>query len=537
LHFSPTSSTYSTNRNFTVNVLVDSTDQAMNAAEGVINFPTDKLRVIGISKSGSIFSLFVQEPSFSNSGTTGNVRFEGVVLNPGFIGRSGKIISITFQAVREGVAAVSFASGSVLANDGQGTNILTPPLGTAAFSLQESATPPTLGEPTALPPRPVIKHLIKNLQGEIVLSQTSEEEAGWISSQFSRFTWLVPGGVIGVTSLVDSSSVSDPGKKSEGLFDNKSVDGLSEGSHYFHIRFINNVGAGPILHYRFMVDLTPPRPFNINFVDGDTSPNPRPRLLFSTIDDLSGLDHYEMKIGDGDWFDPKDIFEGAYVLPKQAPGARQILVRAFDKGGNFAEARNRLNVVPIASPTITRYPKNITSPGEQLIIGGTSLPNATIEINMTKRSKTIILFDTKADAAGNWEGVYKNIIPSGRYDVWAKQILDTGAESLASRSVYIRVNSIFFVVFEWLKNIGGVIILILIFGAGLAVVGYYFWYKLKLFHKKLKKETREAREALERGIKHVRKEVKRERPAGKISKELEAVEEVVKKELKDIEKL
>jgi flagellar biosynthesis protein FlhB len=149
----------------------------------------------------------------------------------------------------------------------------------------------------------------------------------------------------------------------------------------------------------------------------------------------------------------------------------------------------------------------------------------------------VVMLDAKANEAGNWQAVYKNNIPSGSYEVWAKQILESGAESLASNSVYIRVNSIFLIVFDWVTNIGGALIVVLIFIVGLLVSVYYFWHKLKMLREKMRKEARQAREALESGLKHVRKEAHRDLAGKKIEQELEAIEEVVKKEIKDIEKL
>ena len=92
LYFSPSSGTYNTGRNFTVSVKV-STNVPVNAVSAVINYPNNNLEAVGISKTGSVVNLWVQEPSFSNTDSLGNVRFEGVVLNPGFIGSLGKIIT------------------------------------------------------------------------------------------------------------------------------------------------------------------------------------------------------------------------------------------------------------------------------------------------------------------------------------------------------------------------------------------------------------------------------------------------------------
>ena len=54
LYFSPSSGSYTVGTTLSVSVYVSSTDQAMNAASGIISFPQDKLEVTSLSKSGSI---------------------------------------------------------------------------------------------------------------------------------------------------------------------------------------------------------------------------------------------------------------------------------------------------------------------------------------------------------------------------------------------------------------------------------------------------------------------------------------------------
>jgi len=107
---------------FEVSVYVKSTDQAINACEAEISFPTDKLEVLSVSSKNSIFNLMVQNPTFSNK--TGAIGFSGVVLNPGFTGASGRMITLSFKAKNPGTAKLNFNSAQVLANDGLGTDIL-----------------------------------------------------------------------------------------------------------------------------------------------------------------------------------------------------------------------------------------------------------------------------------------------------------------------------------------------------------------------------------------------------------------------------
>jgi hypothetical protein len=132
LSYSPASGSYTVGKTFTVGIYAGSADQAMNAASGVVSFPPDKLQVVSISKAGSIFSVWVQEPSYSN--TVGTVSFEGIILNPGYKGASGKILTVTFKVKAAGTASITFSSSSALANDGLGTNILKG-IGTAKFVL------------------------------------------------------------------------------------------------------------------------------------------------------------------------------------------------------------------------------------------------------------------------------------------------------------------------------------------------------------------------------------------------------------------
>ena len=146
LYFSPASGSYAVGKTFSANVYVSSADQAMNAAGGVISFPEDKLEITSLTKSGSIIGLWVQDPSFSNG--AGTVNFEGIVLNPGFSGSGGKIMTINFKVKSAGSAGLNFSSGSILANDGAGTNILDG-MGSASYQLSGGTPSPTTPtEPT-----------------------------------------------------------------------------------------------------------------------------------------------------------------------------------------------------------------------------------------------------------------------------------------------------------------------------------------------------------------------------------------------------
>ncbi|MFH1473137.1 MAG: cohesin domain-containing protein [bacterium] len=105
-----------------VTMLVNAPNLPINSVESTVTFPTDKLEITSISKESSIFSLWIQEPSFSNK--DGLVTFIGGLPAPGFIGLAGNIFTMSFRVKEEGHAVVNITNAQVLANDGLGTNIL-----------------------------------------------------------------------------------------------------------------------------------------------------------------------------------------------------------------------------------------------------------------------------------------------------------------------------------------------------------------------------------------------------------------------------
>lgn len=161
ISIAPSAQSVSVGNIFTVQVLVNTLNQYINNGEAVIQFPTDMLEVVSLTKSSSIFSLWVEEPQYSNN--TGKITFNGGVANPGYNGSGGSVASITFRANKTGNASIIFTDGAVRANDGLGTNILTnkisgsvqivmPKVAAPAVekdSVVEDVTPPEIFTPTA----------------------------------------------------------------------------------------------------------------------------------------------------------------------------------------------------------------------------------------------------------------------------------------------------------------------------------------------------------------------------------------------------
>jgi hypothetical protein len=74
LSISPRSGDYKVGSTFKLSIYAASADQALNTVAGSLTFPPSLLEVTSLSKEGSVFGLWIREPSFSN--TAGNVSFE-----------------------------------------------------------------------------------------------------------------------------------------------------------------------------------------------------------------------------------------------------------------------------------------------------------------------------------------------------------------------------------------------------------------------------------------------------------------------------
>ena len=336
LYLSPPSGTYTVGTTFSVKIKVNSNGQAINAAEGTLIFNPAEVEVIKISKSDSIFGFWTTEPSFSNS--LGNIVFGGGTPD-NFTGSSGTIIAITFNAKAVASAQVNFSSGSVLAADGKGTNVLGNIIGGVYTLKAKIIIPPSeevspeseyipLATPEGAPVAPV------------VFSFTHSESNKWYSNNNPEFSWKASSDVTAVKLLINKIPTSLPTVLYDVPITEKKIEDLRDGVWYFHIRFKNEQGWGGILHKKVLIDTKLPEPFEIKVNNEGDSANPSPVLHFETTDSLSGVECYEIKIGEKDTISitVADVKSNPYKIPAQRPGMHTIIVKAFDMAGNSTTA-------------------------------------------------------------------------------------------------------------------------------------------------------------------------------------------------------
>lgn len=322
----PSTGTYSVGNTFSVTLKVNTEGTAINASEGAISFNPNDLEVKSISKSGSVISLWVQDPDYSNS--TGTINYGGIIFNPGYTGSSGTILTVTFLAKSDGNTSLAFSSGDVLANDGVGTNVLSS-LNGSSYTLQSSNNVP---QPSSSAPTPTPK-ASASLTPEVV-SSTHPDSAKWYSNASPQFSWDLLSGVTGVSYLITDKESSNPGPNSDGVVSKYSAANLPDGTHYFHLKFKQNGTWGPITHFQFNVDTTAPAKFDISVADAAATSRSR-QITFQTTDVTSDIDHYEVKANDNsDWQTVSKDQAGQPYTVSLAVGDNNTQVKAVDGAGN-----------------------------------------------------------------------------------------------------------------------------------------------------------------------------------------------------------
>ncbi len=522
LYLSPSSGSYEVGKTFTISVMVSSPDRAVNAYSGTITYPTDKLEMTGIGKGGSIVSLWVQEPTYS----AGRASFEGITLNPGYKGGAGRLVTLTFKAKATGKALVRIVSGAVLANDGNGTNVLSG-LGSGTYTL----VPPVVGPPR--PPAPVVPPLppprvVAVPAVPVITSPSHPDPTKWYALNDVIFQWDLQSGVDGVSRLMDQSLTTDPGTRSLGLFSSSTFMDVQDGIRFFHLRVRNRDGWSEAAHYAFQIDTKKPDAFTITDVTAADQNQTMRHFRFDAVDSGSGIDHYEVRLDDGTpttWVD-----DGAHIYrtPAVGPGEYVLHAKAFDKAGNFLEASAAYTVKTIAPPTITDYP-SLPKTGDTLFVRGTAIPDATVTVWIQKQGLPPTSRDVKSDRQGNFSFVADDKLATATYQVWATVADVFGNVSGPSDKITLVVEEPVFDVWGWLVGFFLTYRCLLVILLLLLLIAYLLWKYLTL-KKKMRNEVHGAKETLHRAFELMKDDVEHQVKVlekSKITRELSAEEDSV----------
>lgn len=325
LYFSPQSGTFSVGSTFDVSVFLNTEGNHINAVQVDLKFPPELLQVTSPAAGSSFISIWADQPYYSNQ--EGIVSFKGGVPSPGINTSSGLVSTITFRVKAQGKAALLFLDSSqVLLADAKGTNILT----TATRAEYILTIPPP--------------------EGPQVFSSTHPCLTCWYKDNNPQFFWEKDEGVTDFSYSFDQDVRGVPDNISEGPLTSTAFSDVSDGIWYFHLRAKQENIWGGVSHYPVQIDTILPEEFKINIEKIGSISSPTFFAYFSSRDQFSGIDYYEISIADIS--DPKATAnpffieaDSPYRIPFDSAGKYAILVRAHDKAGNFRESKSSLSIV------------------------------------------------------------------------------------------------------------------------------------------------------------------------------------------------
>lgn len=335
---SPTSGSYSTGQTFTVTVQADPKGQSINAVEASMTFDTAVLSVVSVSKTGSAFSLWTTEPTFSN--TAGTISFGGGSPTP--FSNKSNLVSITFTAKAAGTGALNFGDASALAADGRGTDVLAQKVG-GSYTVATAATPTPTPVPTPTPkpePKPDDSNAAIAFgdppRAPEVGSPAFLDPELWYNKTEGLFSWEIPFDVTAVAVELATSSDHDPDEEFNPPIEEFAVnaENLKDGIQYLSVQFKNQVGWGAITNRKIQIDTTPPEPFEVK-VQAGSKADSFPIINFVANDPTSGIDHYELIVAEKEpvTVTPDEAKLG-FLLKDLTDGTYTVTITAFDKAGN-----------------------------------------------------------------------------------------------------------------------------------------------------------------------------------------------------------
>ncbi len=334
LFLSPSAGSFLVGSTLDVSIVVDTGGAAINTVKVDLKFTPDMLQVVSPSSGKSFVSLWLDQPNYSNR--DGTIHFIGSTPE-GITTSNGIVSTITFRVIKLGEANIKIlSSSSVLAHDGKGTQLLSK----------------TIDAWYTLVPKPS--------SGPNVFSQTHPDETLWYNNNNSIISWEREQGVSDFSFVLDNFHKTVPDNISDSKETTQAYENLADGLWYFHIKSEKGGVWGMPSHFLLRIDVTPPVAFKPKVEFLLAAIIGRALVSFSTIDALSGFDHYEVAVIDKT--EPplnSPLFieaQSPYQLPNPFSGHLLVVVRAIDKSGNVREESIDAN---FPEPIISMVKNNI----------------------------------------------------------------------------------------------------------------------------------------------------------------------------------
>ncbi len=326
LYLSPNNRTFNIGSTFDVSIFINTGEENINVVKADLKFNPKKIQIANPTLGKSFISIWAVPPSFSNS--EGYISFQGGVPSPGIKTSSGLISTITFRAINPGKTTIYLADTSqALLNDGNGTNILNS-YGKGIYNI------------IILPP-----------EGPNIFSLTHSDQNKWHKDNNPTFLWEKEDGISEFSYSISKDPFVIPDNQAEGAEASVSYSNLEDGSWYFHIKAKKGEIWGGTSHFLIRIDKGQPASFTIKISPAAKTSSKQPIISFFTTDAFSGMDHFEIKAVDITIENNgKDAFfieaNSPYIFSNLEIGTYMIIVRDYDKAGNWQDENIKLEIIP-----------------------------------------------------------------------------------------------------------------------------------------------------------------------------------------------
>ena len=465
---------------FTVKVYVNSQDVYINNAEAVINFPNDLVEVVSVDSKSSLFTMWVESPTFSNA--KGVVSFNGGIANPGYKG-TGQLVSILFKAKNSGIALLSFSSPAIKANDGLGTDVLSGQNDVSVTVGSAGSVPPATTVDKKVEPSAstaVIKHIV-------LTSPTHPDQNAWYSAKNATLVWKNSDDIKALQVTLSTQSSAMPGKALPVDTTSRVVNDIDDGISYFIIRDKTTQGWSVSSIYKLQIDSLPPQ--GVSF-ESQTKEDGSVAFKFNANDSISGISYFKVSFDAG----TPVVVAGSDYSAFLAPGTHAVTLVAFDKAGNTATYSADVVVSATIAPTIADHSSNVKFGSTAYINGQSAYPNATISISVKSAFGLLTEYNVKSDSSGMFKFESEPFRNSGDYELSVSVVNVDGTKSSASTKIKIFVeqnSSLGLRVVKFVFSFKMLIVLAILFLVALTGIGWYKFLIIRSQYNELKKQILE----------------------------------------------
>ncbi len=497
---------------FTIRVVVNTQEKFINNAEAVINYPPELVEAVSIHSNQSIFSLWAENPSFSNA--SGVISFNGGVVNPGFNGGGGEIFSATFRAKKAGTASFIISGAAVRENDGLGTDILS---GRKSVTLEivPVVVPevPEKEEPSTPVDEPAVEDVPQPtlLGAAVISSPTHPNQNIWYVSKNVILNWKVPADASALQTLLSRDPNAVPTTPTSLGTTSRTITDVADGVWYFNIRYQKNNVWSKIVSYKLQIDSVAPTDLSI---ESHTDENGYSTLSVQATDLISGIDYYEILQNGAVLLKIENESLGDMItLPLLSTGEQVFKIRVYDIAKNVTEKEVIFSVVPVVSPRIT-YIQDTVLLGDRIYArGSTPYQNASVVITVKSPDGKIETYSVNTDTEGNFAFSSEPASSAGIHELWSHIMGEQGETGPVSEHFQILVETHGPTFGQ--KMVGAFLNVksLALVSALLFLIACFGWYKYfalqKLVHVYLEKERKRINEASVRAIQNKKRIVSR----------------------------